>query len=414
MTSSATTHDRVKQAFDRYVDEFHGYYAPWTFDKPITSSLETTNDLKAVGLALNKVIKHVGTNFLSQGYEQLMPVSERACRVFEIFNQRSSYDVGSFRTDFVFDQAKVPKLIEITCRFALNGYFEAAVFNQFSKEHALKLGVDAHRVEEYDAFQSFMADKIGASNRVCIVVRDGKPQSSRYYAPIFEASGIEVNEVHFQELASGAGLMKDALVISEIGLNEIELLSDSDLELLAASNLINDFRTVFTAHDKRFFELLNNKTIQRAALDTSERDLLQRYLIETRAFDEAGSDLDELLANKDRWVLKHARLGKSKDIYAGLEFEQAEWESLLGTLDLQQFILQEWVPQRRFKGTVSGVEFDDYLTGTLMYFDDAYFGLGLFRSSSHIITNKVDDRKMFPLVMRSHEHLRDIPSVFSF
>ena len=113
-------------------------------------------------------------------------------------------------------------------------------------------------------------------------------------------------------------------------------------------------------------------------------------------------------------MLKHARLGKSKDIYAGLEFEQAEWGSLLGTLDLQQFILQEWVPQRRFKGTVSGVEFDDYLTGTLMYFDDAYFGLGLFRSSSHIITNKVDDRKMFPLVMRSHEHLRDIPSVFSF
>ena len=46
-----------------------------------------------------------------------------------------------------------------------------------------------------------------------------------------------------------------------------------------------------------------------------------------------------------------------------------------GTLDYQQFILQEWVPQRRFKGTVSGVEFDDYLTGTLMYFDDAYFGL---------------------------------------
>ena len=85
------------------------------------------------------------------------------------------------------------KLIEITCRFALNGYFEAAVFNQFSKEHGLKLGVDAHRIEEYDAFQSFMADKIGASNRVCIVVRDGKPQSSRYYAPIFQASGIEDN-----------------------------------------------------------------------------------------------------------------------------------------------------------------------------------------------------------------------------
>ena len=79
--------------------------------------------------------------------------------------------------------------------------------------------------------------------------------------------------------------MKDALVISEIGLNEIVLLSDSDLELLAASNLINDFRTVFTAHDKRFFELLNNETIQRAALDASERSLL-RYLIETRAFSD--------------------------------------------------------------------------------------------------------------------------------
>ena len=337
-----------------------------------------------------------------------MPVSDRARQVFEIFNQRSSYDVGSFRTDFVFDQRKCRS--SSTCRFALNGYFEAAVFNQFSKEHALKLGVDAHRIEEYDAFQSFMADKIGASNRVCIVVRDGKPQFALLRTD-FSSVGYRVNEVHFQELASGATFMEDAL--QSIGLNEIELLSDSDLELLAASNLINDFRTVFTAHDKRFFELLNNETIQRAALDASEHSLLQRYLIETRAFDKSSSDLQELLTNKDRWVLKHARLGKSKDIYAGLEFEQAEWESLLETLELSQFILQEWVPQRRFKGTVSGVEFDDYLTGTLMYFDDAYFGLGLF-GALLIITNKVDDRKMFPLVMRSHEHLRDIPSVFSF
>ena len=85
-------------------------------------------------------------------------------------------------------------------------------------------------------------------------------------------------------------------------------------------------------------------------------------------------------------------------MFAGPLTDAAEWQALFDTGRADRMVLQEYVPQRRFRGTIGGQAYRDYAAGTLLFFEEGYFGPGLFRTSSYPVTNKVDDRKIAPLV----------------
>ena len=76
-------------------------------------------------------------------------------------------------------------------------------------------------------------------------------------------------------------------------------------------------------------------------------------------------------------------------------------------------ILQEWIPQKRITGKIKGEKFEDFVTGTLLYFDDNYFGMGDFRTSSHPVTNKVDHRKACSLIRASNTEL-DLATITNY
>jgi len=402
------------RSLDQNVDQHYDYLLEWLFEQPIATSLETVTELKKVGLVLNKFIKYFGQNFVEHALYERMPVSEKVKKIITIFNQKDCYDVGTYRTDFVFDKALKPKFIEITCQFSLNAFFQAAIYNRYSKEFSSRNGLDDYRVDDYEPFISFIVSKIGASRSVCVIKGRDKIQASRFFTPVLQNAGLDVKEISYKAVWENKSFLENSLVISEIMMDEIESLSDEEIELLANCNLVNDFRTIFIAHDKRFFALLNDPELQANILREDEIQLLNKYLIKTHRCDSSAFDVEAVIANKDAWVLKHISLGRSREIYAGLEFSQDDWEKQLNSIDRTNFVLQEWVPQRRFSGTVNGVKHNDYLTGTLLYFDTSYFGLGLFRSSSHIIANKVDNRNIFPLVVQQKEELDNIDTILSF
>jgi hypothetical protein len=70
------------------------------------------------------MIKYVSENFEEKKFDQRMPVSDKVKEILSIFNKKGSYDLGTYRTDFVFDTALNPKFIEITCQFSLNAFFK--------------------------------------------------------------------------------------------------------------------------------------------------------------------------------------------------------------------------------------------------------------------------------------------------
>jgi hypothetical protein len=57
-------------------------------------------------------------------------------------------------------------------------------------------------------------------------------------------------------------------------------------------------------------------------------------------------------------------------------------------------VLQPFVRQRRFTAPWGGRICQDYVVGTLLCFDDQFFGPGIARASSCPVTNQGDDRKV--------------------
>jgi hypothetical protein len=414
MNDSKFNRADLARAVEQYTDESYEYHLEWLFEKPIVTSSETIEGLKAAGLILNKMIKYVSSNFTEKQFDLRMPVSDKVKEILAIFNKKDSYELGTFRTDFVFDTEVKPKFIEITCQFSLNAFFQSAIFNRYSKDFSKKHGLDAYRVEEYDSFMDFMAEKIGYHNSVCVIKGRDEIQASRFFTPIFRDAGLEVKEISYKDIWENRDFIKKSLVINEFMMNEIETLSREELELLADAHLINDYRNIFIAHDKRFFTILQDRAVQKQILTDDEISLLNSFLIDTHQCDSDTYDKQEVIKNKDAWILKHVSLGRSREIFAGLELSQEEWKIKIESINPTDYILQKWVPQLKFNGNVRGVEHNDHLTGTLLYFDESYFGLGLFRASSHIIANKVDSRNIFPFVVKENEMKDMIDSMFSF
>jgi len=414
MTQSQFPKEQLDSAVEQYVDDYYNYYLEWLFDKPIVTSSQRIEELRAVGLSIHKLIKYVAKNFVTHKFYERMPVSDRVIDIFNIFNQYPYDDIGTYRTDFVFDTQLAPKLIEITCQFSLNAFYQAAVYDRYSNEFAAQQGVTDVIQNDYRPFHAFMAKKIGTKRNVCIIKGRDKIQSSRFFAPILKSAGLTIKEISYRDVWANKTFIENALVINECMMDEIETLSDDELHLLAASKVINDYRTIFVAHDKRFFAMLNDVELQKQVLTADEMKHLTPYLI--KSFQCSASQLKTLnaLETKDQWVLKHVNLGRSRQIYAGLEMTQAEWQALLEEINYDEFVIQEWVEQRKFSGSVNGIEHDDYLTGTLLYFDKKYFGLGLFRMSSHFVANKVDNRNIFPLVVQDPKLLGKIPCIAEF
>ena len=414
MKTSKFNRADLERSVKQYVDESYAYYLEWLFEKPIVTSSETIEELKSAGLILNKMITYVSSNFTEKQFDLRMPVSDKVKEILAVFNKKDTYELGTFRTDFVFDTEVKPKFIEITCQFSLNAFFQSAIFNQYSKDFSKKNELEAYRVEEYDAFMDFMAEKIGHRNSVCVIKGRDKIQASRFFTPIFRNAGLEVKEILYTDIWEHRQFIKKSLVINEFMMDEIETLSRQELELLADSQLINDYRNIFIAHDKRFFTILQDRAVQKQILTDDEMTLLNRFLIDTHQCEADTYAKKEVINNKDAWILKHVNLGRSREIFAGLECSQEEWETKLESINPTDYILQKWVPQLKFNGNVGEVEHNDHLTGTLLYFDESYFGLGLFRASSHIIANKVDNRNIFPMVVKEEEMKDKVDSMLCF
>lgn len=384
----------LSNALTSYADDSYDYLKEWLYKEPVVVTQSSNAKLRDAGLVLNKFIKHFGTRFCSDHLYELMPVSDRVKHIVDVFNQKDTYDVGTFRTDFVFDTELDPKFIEITCQFSFNAFFQSAFYYQQSLIWARENNLEAALIDDYQDFSRFVVDKIGDAESIVVVRGRDRIQASRFFMPILRGAGYEVCEIEYQDVWSHRALIRRSFVVSEIMMDEIESLSDAEIELLADANVVNDYRSVFIAHDKRFLRLLTDKQLQADILEPEEAVLLNRYLIDTYQCDREPQVLTEALESKDEWILKHISLGRSREIYAGLEFSEEDWVECVRSADPSKFVLQKWVPQRLFSGSIDGVSHNDYLTGTLLYFDEAFFGLGLFRSSSHFVANKVDNRNV--------------------
>lgn len=377
---------------DIYAAGKYEYYNQWMFDEPVFITKEEDKDIQGLQKVLHKLI-----NFFVLNYDQwsyLMPLNPESKRVFDAFKTRE-YASGSYRVDTVFDQNRQQKIIETTCRFALNGFFIASNSAKFSRVYQANSPNCPPAVNRHAAFMDYLEGLIGDHRKIIVLKNSDSRNSSKFFTPIFQALGFDVVVVLPEEVNQRKHELAEGFVVSELSIEELEALTDETLEMLAAADMINDLRTVLLVHDKRFHAVLGQPEIREAVLSGEEINLLDKFYVPTYAAGQHPEFWEEARLNKDAWILKHRSLGKSEEIYAGVVSSQEVWDGLFVRPDLNQFVIQRWIEQPRFAGAVNGEPFNDYVTGTLLFFDDNYFGPGLFRTSSFPVTNITDDRKMF-------------------
>jgi hypothetical protein len=382
----------LSEQVDLYAGRKYDYYNQWMFDEPLLISKAEDEDIQALQKILYKFIIFFVQNY--DDWSHLMPLNPESRRVFDSFKDRP-YTSGSYRVDTVFDQNRQQKIIETTCRFALNGFFIASNSAYFSRAYQATFPGCPPAIDRHPLFMEYLEKLIGDHKRIIVLKNADSRNSSKFFIPIFKDMGFDVVVILPEEVDRRKDELKSGFVVSELSIEELESLSDETLAVLSTSDMINDLRTVILVHDKRFYSVLGSAEIRETVLSSEEIALLDVFYVPTYSNGEAPEVWEEARKNKESWILKHRSLGKSEEVYAGAVTSEEEWQLLFVRADLKEFVLQRWIEQMKFDGTVNGEAFSDFVTGTLLFFDDNYFGPGFFRTSSFPVTNVTDDRKMF-------------------
>jgi hypothetical protein len=369
---------------------FHKY----CHEKPIVMTLETYEKTRQLGLILHKAILYFVQHY--DDYATVMPLSPKDHHILQICNAHP-FRAGTYRTDFVIDEQNQIRIIEMTTRQPLNGYFISGFTNQLGQEKALALHLKSV-INDYPRLLRCLEREIGTSERICIIKGNERLGDFKVYVSLFELAGIETHVMPLAELGTQRHLLENAFLIEELSHKEIRELPDEIINLLAKGQILNDFRNLFLIHDKRFFYILTHKPFLEKALSADERKLLGQFTIPTYLWPLHPEKFKEAQWNPEDWILKSTVFGKGEAIYAGCVTPADVWESLFTSGNFRQMVLQPFLHQKKFKGNIGEEQRDDFVAGTLLFFDDQYFGPGIYRASSFPVTNQGDDRKLAQVV----------------
>lgn len=386
----------LRDSVATFVDDRISYYRQWMFDEPLVVSEAHSEDLARIQRCMYRLIRAFVADY--DRWAHIMPLSADARRVIEAA-ARKSYRVGTYRTDFVYDASWTPRLIEITCRMSLNGIFTAAVMKRHSDDFRAAHLKGEPDLSPYEDLYAHLEQLLRGKDGIILLKGVEERNESKIFIPIFERAGIPVTIVAPADIEAHLDKMASSLVLSELSHAEIFAIPPPVMERLARVDLLNDLRTILLVHDKRFFSVLNQRSFRESVLSKEDAAFFERFLVPTFAAHERPDLWNEALEHREKWILKHRVLGKSVEVHAGPVTSEADWRALFAPGKREDYILQEWIPQTRLSGHVGGTAHEDFHAGTLLFFDDHYFGLGEFRLSSFPVSNKGDHRKMSSIVV---------------
>jgi len=142
-------------------------------------------------------------------------------------------------------------------------------------------------------------------------------------------------------------------------------------------------------HNKIIFKILHDEDTLHF-LSHDEKQFVKKHIPITKQFQGESDTFLEVLENKDRYIIKPCDLYGSRGVYAGLDFNQIEWEEKLKDAFNNDYLYQEYFHpyEREF------VEFDNHqikvspfkcITGLFVY-NEKFAGLYTRIGKNHIIS----------------------------
>lgn len=368
------------------------YYHHWYHAKPMLITSERRDELHRMQSLLYKCIVYMAEHY-REWVPQYMPLDEK---VMKILDRQSRYPfrAGAYRPDYLISENGSLLLVEITSRFFGHGiwsnYPSVVKAEQFMMAHP-----NVSWENRYDELLTYMRDVIPAGKSIYVLKSSDRTPEIPLYKKFYEYYGHEVTVYEAEEVEAHIDQWShDAVVIS--ALNQQDLLSFrmETLQAMIDARMLNDFRTIFLAHDKRFLHLIFVDDFTNQCLTQGETAFLRQHTIPTYLYNEHPEIWEDALIHKDNYILKPYDLGKSVGLYAGVMTDEETWKKSLIESEKGGFILQPFVKQRTYPCEWEGNHYDEYVCGLMLCMDDRYFDSGMFRTSSAPVTNKVDDRKM--------------------
>ena len=349
------------------------YYHRWYHEKPMVITPERNAELRRMHSILYKCIEYMAANY-ADFTDKYMPLSEKEMEILE-YQGKYPFLAGTFRPDYLVSDEGELKLCEITSRFFGHGIF-MSYFAEAAAEKFMEKYPGSKRESLYGQMMQSALDIVGDKEEIYVLKSSDKTSEIKLYKPFYKYFGKKVTILEADEVESRINDWNGKFVIS--ALNQMDILSYSmdTIKAMIDSRMYNDFRTVFLIHDKRFMRLWFMPEFTRNFL----------------------TDLKKAYADKNGYILKHFRLGKSEKVYAGPLTDGNKWKELFDDGSIRDMIIQPFLYQKSYRTVWEGTPFNDYICGMMLCIDDKYFDSGLFRTSSCPVTNMVDDRKAFPLV----------------
>ena len=365
------------------------YYHHWYHARPMLITSERRDELRRMQALLYKCIVYMAEHY-REWVPRYMPLDDQ---VMKILDRQSRYPfrAGAYRPDYLISDDGRLLLVEITSRFFGHmiwfNYPSVVKAEQFMAGHP-----DASWENRYDELLTYMRDIIPEGVPLYVLKSSDRTSEIALYKKFYEYYGHEVTVYEASEVEANIDKWsRDAVVFS--GLNQQDLLSFrmETLQAMIDVRMLNDFRTIFLAHNKRFLNLIFVDEFTRQCLTEEETTFLRRHTIPTYLYNTHAEIWQDALEHKDQYILKPYDLGKSVGLYAGVMTDEQTWKDTFGNPD---YILQPFVKQRTYPCVWEGKHYDEYVCGMMLCMDDRYFDSGMFRTSSAPVTNKVDDRKM--------------------
>ena len=381
------------------------YYHHWYHAKPMLITSERRDELRRVHSLLYKCIAYMAEHY-REWAPRYMPLDDK---VMDILERQSRYPfrAGAYRPDYLISNDGRLLLVEITSRFFGHGiWFTYPSVIKAEQFMAANPGLSWEN--RYNELLTYMRDAIPAGSPIYVLKSSDRTSEIALYKKFYEYYGHEVTIYEAAEVEDNiAKWSRNAVVFSALNQQDILSFKMETLQAMIDVRMINDFRTIFLAHDKRFLRLIFIDEFTRQCLTEEETKFLREHTIPTYTYSSHPKIWEDALKHKDEYILKPYDLGKSVGLYAGVMTDEETWKDSLIASEKGGFILQPFIKQRTYPCEWEGKLYDEYICGMMLCMDDRYFDSGMIRTSSAPVTNKVDDRKM-SAIHSDNENLKKI------
>ncbi len=319
-------------------------------------------DFRAIAEKTYDILAKVTEHYIKdKAYRQLFAFSSE---LEELIVSPCSYmhTIPIMRADIFYDEASGDfKFCEINTDGTSAMKENLDVSEAFLKTSVNKEFISSVPLESYDVIDALIdeilevyAQSGGSAKRPTVAITDFTESATipefELIKQAFEKRGINAIVADVRQFS----FKKEYLYFADKKIDIIYRRAVTD-EIMRKNNEIEEFikalkgsKTCIVGHTKT--QIAHNKIIfsvlfrpeTMSFLSKEENDFIQAHVPFTTALKNGNYDYNDVLLNKDNWVIKPSDMYGAKDVCVGLEFSDEQWKSVLQDGIKNGFLLQKY------------------------------------------------------------------------